>query len=91
MEPFIHPASANEAYGTAWKEETEDYVAPPGMDEMKLYTDVLDQEGDCWLRSPGHDMSTAAFVSGSGRVISYGLPADQTLSVRPVIRVHCGQ
>lgn len=91
IEPFVRPASENEAYGTAWKEETEDYLAPPDMDEMGHYADTLTQEGDCWLRTPGHDGNTVAFASGSGRVVSYGLPADQALSVRPVIRVRCGQ
>lgn len=91
MEPFVRPASENNVYGTAWKAETEDYLAPPGMDEIGIYADTLDQEGDCWLRTPGHDLNTAAYVTGSGRVISYGVPADQALSVRPVIRVRCVQ
>ena len=87
---YTREASQNEAYGTAYEEETSDLLAPPSVQELEAWAEEAGNAGDCYLRTPGHDLTTVAFITSGGRVMSYGVPADTALCVRPVIRVAFG-
>lgn len=68
-------------------EGTEEYMTILSAAEARKYADVLKNLGktDYWLRDPGNEEGTAAFVSAGGTVIDYGCPVDTILSARPVI------
>ena len=85
--PLARSASENKTYGTAYTRETEDCLAVPSAQELEKYKDAAGSGGDCWLRTPGHDVSCAAFVTGENVVRDYGMPADTLLAVRPVMLV----
>ena len=87
---YERDGSVNEMYGTAYEDSTMDYLAPPSAQEMEEYAETAGTEGDCWLRSPGNDLTTAAFITSAGVVRYYGMPVDTMLTVRPVIRVRLG-
>ena len=84
---YPREASANEAYGTAYDEETSDLLAPPSLQELEAWAEEAGNAGDCYLRTPGHDLTTVAYITSGGQVMPYGVPADTALCVRPVIRV----
>ena len=88
IEAFERPASENPEYTTAFAEPTVDFLAPPSAQEMEAYADLAGTAGDCWLRTPGCDPGTAAFITSENEVRAFGMPAGTLLHVRPVIRVN---
>ena len=90
MEAFERSASENPEYETAFEATTEDFLAPPSAQEMEACADLAGTAGDCWLRTPGCDPGTVAFITSENRVRPFGMPADALLNVRPVIRVNLG-
>ncbi|MDD2957075.1 MAG: DUF6273 domain-containing protein [Lachnospiraceae bacterium] len=81
----------NEAYKTAGGEDTQDYVTLLSLSEAEAYREVLDtMKLDMWLRSPGSQPDTAAYVTAGSSIIDYGCPVTQTgLYIRPVILIDC--
>ncbi len=81
-------ASANEAYGTSYDEETEDYLTILSAEECDTYMSTLKTlSKNYWLRTPGNSDDTVAYMTQSPEIIEYGVPATETLMVRPVMMV----
>ena len=81
--------SENNEYGTAYPDETEDYLTILSVQEAEEYMDQLKSLGnDWWLRTPGHDLQSAAFITARHTIHLYGMNvSEQEMAVRPVIRV----
>lgn len=88
-------ASANAEYGTAYPDPAEDYLTLLSVEEINsgIYAQSIDELGhDYWLRTPGHSLECAAFVTAEHTVRGYGVPVtDEQMMVRPVILVECGR
>ena len=78
----------NREYGTAYTEETQDMVTILSAAEAESYAKLLKgRDHDSWLRIPGHDLQTAAYLSGDGIVRFYGTDVrDAQMQVYPVIQ-----
>lgn len=85
--PDKDAASANGSSGSA--AVLKDKVRIFSMEDLKSYKKVFKAPGvDMWLATPGHDLSSAAYQSKSGTVMSYGDDVtDMNLSACPVIWV----
>lgn len=81
--------SENEEYQTAYSDETQDYLTILSAEEASGYMEQLRTlSNDCWLRTPGHDLTAAAFITGRHVIHYYGMNvSEQEMTVRPVIEV----
>ncbi|MDO4475398.1 MAG: DUF6273 domain-containing protein [Lachnospiraceae bacterium] len=90
--PVVTETTQNEQYGTQEKGGCEDHLTLLSAQQAEDYADILKSLGlNYWLRTPGHEDGTEAFVSaGRHQAMLYGYPTDsQELSVRAVIRIDC--
>lgn len=63
----------NTIYGTEGGNDTKDYLFLLSMKEAAEYSENLPKvKSNCWLRSPGSNQSSAAFLSIGGVVMGYG-------------------
>ena len=81
--------SENEEYGSAWSEETQDYLTILSVQETGEYMKQLQTLGlNYWLRTPGASEDCAAFMSADHVVRTFGYPVSDTrTAVRPVIQI----
>lgn len=86
--------AANSKYGTAGGSYTNDRVFLLDESEAERYQKLLDSKENqkaWWLRTPGKDPESAAYVSAEGTVMPYGYAADsKDLAVRPAVWVGIG-
>ena len=89
MQLQVCEADRNEEYGTAYTETTEEYITILSAEETEKYADVISTlSHNWWLRTPGNDMSSAAYYTAKGEVMYYGNRVDEDgMTVRPVITV----
>ncbi len=91
MEPQAIGATSNEQYGTALSEDAEDRITILSVEQAQSYLedDVFKKPSvDMWMRTPGHDMESAAYMTSDGNVILYGNDVtDDSLSACPFIVV----
>ncbi len=87
--PQANAYTENADYGTAYEEAGEDTVTILSAQEAESYSEALTlADADFWLKTPGSTLETAAFYSGSGTVMTYGVPVDsKALTVLPVVWV----
>lgn len=82
---------ANSVYGTKGSEISDDQVFLLDEAEARQYGGLLRISGkqkEWWLRSPGKEADSAAFVSAQGKVMYAGYTADsKDIAVRPAIWV----
>lgn len=65
--------SGNAAYGTDGGKDTLDYLFLLSISEAKEHKDIFkDYKGTSWLRSPGGNSNTAAFIEAKGLIMDYG-------------------
>lgn len=63
----------NPFYGTNGGNDTEDYIYLLSIDEINQYKEVIPViKSNSWLRSPGHQQGSAAFLSVNGLAMEYG-------------------
>ena len=83
--------TSNEAYGTSLEETAQDKLTILSVEQVEdlLADEVFTKPSvDMWLRTPGHDMQCAAYMTSAGNVILYGNDVtDDSLSVCPLIVV----
>ena len=83
--------TSNEQYGTKQEEKAQDKISILSVEQAKACMDGKVFKGpsvDMWLRTPGHDMKSAAYMTSKGIVMFYGNDvADDSLSVCPLIIV----
>ncbi len=81
----------NEQYGTKIEESVEDLLSLLSVEQAQTYQEdglLKSTSADMWLRTPGHDMRSAAYMTANGNVILYGNDVlDDSLSVCPLILV----
>ncbi len=91
MEPQTTEPTVNQEYGTKLDESSEDLITilSTEMAAACRKDKVFRKPGvDMWLRTPGHDMASAAYVTAKGNVMLYGNDVtDDSLSVCPLIIV----
>lgn len=88
--PMTYTPSGNDYYGVSSSSgELTDLVRIFDLEDLKTYGDVFTKPGaDMWLAAPGHDASSAAYMSKSGTLMLYGDDVtDMNLSACPVITV----
>lgn len=66
---------------------TKDYIFILSLDEAQNYVDGLSKtEKNTWLRTPGSNLTTAAFLSSDKTIMENGYPVNSDkLAVRPVL------
>ena len=83
--------TSNEAYGTGLDEHVQDKLTILSVEQVgELLADKVFTKPsvDMWLRTPGHDMQCAAYMTSAGNVLLYGNDVtDDSLSVCPLIVV----
>lgn len=63
----------NSVYGTKGGNNTQDSCFLLSIDEAKQYSSILQKvKSNSWLRSPGSNINSAAFLTLKGAVMSYG-------------------
>ncbi|MBE5966446.1 MAG: hypothetical protein E7255_05700 [Lachnospiraceae bacterium] len=79
--------SDNTAYGTKGGNDTQDYIFMFSAEEAMNYSSLFPNfKTNTWLRSPGNDPYSAAFLSDKGSVMDYGYVATSyEFKVRPVM------
>ena len=79
----------NPLYGTAYTQETQDYLTLPSIEDAEQYANLFKALGnECWLRTPGKGMDSAAFLSGAHVVRTYGADvSDDQMLARAMIKV----
>ena len=81
----------NVQYGTKLEESVEDLVSILSVEQAQAYQEkgILNStSADMWLRTPGHDMGSASYMTSNGNIILYGNDVkDDSLSVCPLILV----
>ena len=89
MESMAVVPSDNPKYGTKGGSETADKIRIPDIRDLERYPAITANLGTAaWLCTPGHDGSSACYVTQDGMVMLYGDDVrDTELSVCPVIRV----
>lgn len=91
IQPQTQNPTSNETYGTGSDETTEDRISILSLEQAQSLMEqgtFTKPSVDMWLRTPGHDMHTAAYLTSSGTVIHYGNDVtDDSLSVCPLIVV----
>jgi tetratricopeptide (TPR) repeat protein len=77
----------NAVYGTKGGKDTEDYIFMFSAEEAMNYSSLFPNfKTNTWLRSPGNDPYSAAFLSDKGSVMDYGYVATSNqFKVRPVM------
>lgn len=82
---------ANSVYGTKGSEVSDDNIFLLDEKEAKQYGDLLSASGkqtEWWLRTPGKEADSAAFVSAQGKVMYAGYTVNsKDIAVRPAIWV----
>lgn len=82
---------ANSVYGTKGSEVSDDNIFLLDEKEAKQYGDLLSVSGkqtEWWLRTPGKEADSAAFVSAQGKVMYAGYTVNsKDIAVRPAIWV----
>lgn len=76
----------NEIYGTDGGKDTQDYIFLFSAKEAEKYQKVFPKfKTNGWLRTPGYNQNSAAFLSSKRIVMNYGYGADsKDYTVRPV-------
>ena len=90
MQPQTHTPCANSAYGTDGGEQTEDVIRIPDVEEAEGYMEeelFSAPDKDVWLCTPGHDGSTAVFLTRGGRIMEYGNDVSDVLGILAVVTV----
>ncbi len=91
MEPQTTAPTVNESYGTMLDECVEDMISILSVEMVQEYSKneaFENKSADIWLRTPGHNMESAAYLTADGNLILYGNDVtDQSLSVCPIIIV----
>ena len=91
--PQTSAPSENGQFGTKSGKETEDRISILSLEQIQDYTEkgvFRKPSVDMWIRTPGHDMGSAAYMTAKGNIILYGNDvADDNLSACPVILVDC--
>ncbi len=91
MEPITTAPTVNQEYGTKLDESVEDMITILSAEMVQAYIDdevFTKPSVDMWLRTPGHDMTSAAYMTSKGNVMLYGdAVTDDSLSVCPMITV----
>lgn len=65
--------STNAAYGTDGGKDTLDYLFLLSIDEAQKYKSVFEgYKGTSWLRTPGGNPDSAAFIGQKGLIMDYG-------------------
>ena len=81
----------NVQYGTKLEESVEDLVSILSVEQAQAYQEkgiLKSTSADMWLRTPGHDMGSASYMTSNGNIILYGNDVkDDSLSVCPLILV----
>lgn len=77
----------NDVYGTDAGENTQDYLFLLSVKEAAEYASLLpDFKSNSWLRTPGGNQSSAAFLSADGSVMDYGYDVtSMDMGVRPAM------
>ncbi len=77
----------NPLYGTDGGNDTQDYVYLLSIDELNQYKDFIPElKSNSWLRSPGNQQSSTAFLSVNGLPMEYGYEAtSKEFRVKPVM------
>ncbi len=81
----------NKVYGTDGGNDTKDYVFLLSIDEADKYQSLFPVfKNNGWLRSPGYNQGSAAFISVSGKIMDYGydVAANDEFTVRPAFWFH---
>lgn len=80
---------ANSAYGALGGSVTNDRVFLLDEAEAEQYKELLtldENQKSWWLRTPGKNAESAAFVSAEGNIMHYGYAADsKEMAVRPAV------
>lgn len=79
--------SDNKVYGTEGGNDTKDYIFLLSIEEGEKYNSLFPKfKNNSWLRSPGNNQNSAAFLSVNGSVMDYGYEVtSEELTVRPVL------
>lgn len=77
----------NPLYGTDGGNDTQDYIFLFSIDEIEQYNELIpDLKSNSWLRSPGNQKSSAAFLSVNRLAMEYGYEANsEEFRVKPVM------
>lgn len=77
----------NTVYNTDGGNETNDYIFPLSINEAKQYTGIIPKlKNISWLRTPGNNQETAAFLMLDGSIMDYGYTVtSENLSVYPAL------
>jgi tetratricopeptide (TPR) repeat protein len=77
----------NATYGTDGGNDTQDLIYIMDIQEAEQYKTYFPEfKSSSWLRSPGNNQSSAAFLSASGSVMDYGYDTtSEEFTVRPVL------
>ena len=91
MVPQNSEPTQNAQYGTKQEETVEDLVSILSAEQVQAYLEdgvMKTPSVDMWLRTPGHDLHSAAYMTSKGNIILYGNDVtDDSLSVCPMIVV----
>ena len=77
----------NSFYGTDGGNDTQDYIYLLSIEEISRYNELIpNSKHDSWLRSPGNQQNTAAFLSTDGIAMVYGYEAtSEDFKLMPVM------
>jgi hypothetical protein len=89
MLPMDTVPGSNGIYGTDGGAETTDLIRLLSLEEAENYQKIFEKPNqDTWLCTPGHDGTSAAYMTKSGVLMPYGNDVrSESLSVCPVILV----
>lgn len=75
----------NKVYGTYGGNDTLDYIFLLSISEAKQYKNMIPvSKNNSWLRSPGYNQQSAAFLSPDGLVMDYGyIATNDEFTVKP--------
>lgn len=85
--------NASKTYHTDGGNDTKDYTFLLSIEEAEKYSDLFPAfKNNGWLRSPGNNQGSAAFLSVSGKVMDYGYAATDRdeFTVRPAFWFNLG-
>lgn len=79
----------NPIYETDGGKDTEDYIFLLSISEAEKYQELFPKfKSNSWLRTPGNNPSSAAFLSVDGSVMEYGYDVTcEDIKVRPLLRM----
>ena len=91
METQSSDPTVNGEYGTKQEESVEDLISILSAEQVQAYKEdevFKSPSVDMWLRTPGHDMYSMAYMTSKGNMMLYGNDVtDDSLSVCPLIVV----